>query len=304
MSGQEQPVKSASRVLDIMELFSESNEPMSTSMVASRLKLPLSSTHGLLRTLLGRGYLIKNQAECYALGPKFLEVGNKYVHHLDLVDFARAPMQHMREICGETISLAVLDGRDVVLVYKCESSMALRIGNPLGTRLPLHASAMGKTILATWSQKELEEFFSSSRLKRVTARTITSASRLTKYLREVRNTGIAYDLEESTEHVHAVAAAINDDRESLIYSLAIVAPEPRAKGEHWAGLARLVKAGAGLIGDTMRGKDLVGMAGDFSVLDDAYRGCKREASMVEGGSQYDQVGKRVQDLSFATWRRD
>lgn len=287
MSGQELPVKSASRVLDIVELFSESTGPMSTSMVASRLNLPLSSTHGLLRTLLGRGYLVKNQAEWYALGPKFLEVGNKYVHQLDLVDFARAPMQHMREICRETISLAVLDGRDVVLVYKCESSMVLRIGNPLGTRLPLHASAMGKTILATWSKEELEGFLLTSRLKRVTVKTITSASGLTKCLREVRSTGIAYDLEESTEHVDAVAAAINDDRESLVYSLAIVAPEPRAKGEHWAGLARLVKAGAALIGDTMRRKHLLDMGGDFSALDDAYRGCKWEASS-NGGRRISQ----------------
>lgn len=265
-------VKSAARVLDIFELLAGRTEGLTVTEIGTHLGFPLSSTHALLKTLVNRGYLVMDPASrAYRLGARLFEVGNRYLEHLSVVDVAREPMRLMRELCDETISLGVFDGDRIVLVRKNESSRALRIGNPLGTRLPVHASAMGKAILAAWPEAEVLAFLKDEVLEAATPHTQTSRSSLLSILEEVRETGVAYDREESTEGVYAVAASLAEGKGRATASLAIVVPSVRARGAAWDRLPELLLVGAKAIGDLLQGQQSGSTSVDLSALERAWR---------------------------------
>jgi DNA-binding IclR family transcriptional regulator len=178
------------------------------------------------------------------------EVGNKYVEGQSVVDVAKNPMRQMREICDETISLGLHDGFDgIILVRKHESSRALRIGNPLGTRLPIFSSAMGKAILSTWLDSELEALIDS-----ITNKNTKQKSTIFQDLEKARDSGIAFDIEESTEGVCAIATALDTGTTRSSASLAIVVPMIRAQGPEWDRLPKLLVAGANAIRDCFQNK--------------------------------------------------
>lgn len=245
-------VKSALRVLDIFELLAGQNQGLNVSEISAKLGFPLSSTHALLKTLISRGYLVHEPSNRkYRLGARLFEVGNQYIEDLSVVDIAQIPMRQMRELCDETISLGVFDGVDgIILIRKNESSRALRIGNPLGTRLPIHASAMGKSIMASWSRSEVQKLH-----ERYLGEKQVSLSQLFKTLGDVIETGVAFDIEESTEGVCALATTLNTGTKRATTSLAIVVPSVRAKGATWKRLPELLLSGAKAISNQFQGKE-------------------------------------------------
>lgn len=244
-------VKSAVRVLDIFELLADQNQGLHVTEISSRLGFPLSSTHGLLKTLVSRGYLILGPTNRkYRLGARLFEVGNQYIEDLSIVDIAQVPMRQMRELCDETISLGIFDGiAGIILIRKNESSRALRIGNPLGTRLPIHASAMGKAIMATWPKSEVQKLHESYMQNYQ-----VSTTQLFQILDEVKESGIAYDMEDTTEGVCAIATALDTGTNQATTSLAVVVPSVRAKGETWKQLPNLLIEGAKAISNQYQGK--------------------------------------------------
>ncbi len=244
-------VKSAARVLDIFELLAEKNSGLNVSQISAQLGFPLSSTHALLNTLTSRDYLIVEPNNLiYRLGSRMFEVGNQYVESQSVVDVAQTTMRQMRKICDETISLGIYDGRDgIILVRKNESSRTLRIGNPLGTRLSIYSSAMGKAILATWPEEEVITL-----LKEAPDKKIRLKSAFLHILDEVRDSDIAFDIEESTEGVCAIAAALDTGATRSSASLAIVVPVVRAHGKEWERLPTLLIKGANAIVDCIHNK--------------------------------------------------
>lgn len=237
----EMSVKSAGRVLDIIELMSSRRRGLSVTEISYDLGFPISSTHALLRTLVERSYLMLDPvSRTYSLGARLFEIGSRYIEQVSLVDVVGEPMRRLRDRCDETISLGVLDGEGVIIVRKNESSRALRIGNPLGTRLPVDVSAMGKAILACWPVPDLIRFLEGVSPHRDKRATKADRHRLLQELEGIRQSGIAYDLEESTEGVCAVAAAIDEGEDPPRASIAIVVPSVRATGEPWEQLPSLL----------------------------------------------------------------
>lgn len=247
-------VKSAARVIEILELLAKHPEGLRVSDVSSSLGYPLSSTHALLKTLLERNYLIADTTgNTYRLGSRFFELGSRYLDSFDVLEVVKEPMRRMRELCDETISLGIFDGEEIVIVWKNESSKALRIGNPLGSRLPVHASAMGKSIIATWPEERALDFLQNKKLKKCTPHTKTNHDSLMRELDQVRQSGIAFDLQESTDGVCAVATSIDTRMGFVKESLAIVLPSARWNGENRKSLQDLLVAGAESINSILHG---------------------------------------------------
>lgn len=237
-------VKSASRVLDIFELLVDENQGLNVSDISSQLGFPLSSTHALLKTLTSRGYLVLEPGNRhYRLGSRLYQIGHQYREDLSVVDVAQATMRQMRELCDETVSLGVFDGNDgVILVRKNETSRALRIGNPLGTRLSIYTSAMGKAIMATWPKSKILTLAESN-----SGNTPQENAALLNTLDDARKKGFAFDMEESTRGVCAIATSLETETTQPASSLAIVVPSARANGEAWDHLPELLVAGAAAI---------------------------------------------------------
>jgi DNA-binding IclR family transcriptional regulator len=164
---------------------------------------------------------------------------------VDLIEEAAPWIEKIHQITGESVSLAVLDGDDVLFVHKKTGLGQLPVVNPTGTRLPSHATALGKCILAVWPEERLGEWLEGRMLSPRTPNTITSADELRASLRQVRSAGVATDVEESGLGIMAVAACILDGKGEPLGALCIAVPVHRGRDDiYWQSLQRLVKASA------------------------------------------------------------
>lgn len=202
------PVKSAVRTLEILELLSGPTARMTVASMARELEIPKSSLHGILRTMEAQGWLETDASGTqFGLGIRALLTGNAYVENDALVSLAQPILDSLSDQIGEAIHLGRLDDDDVVYLAKRESLHALRLYSAVGRRLPAHATALGKSILATLTDDEIERRLSWP-LASLTAHTITDKQQLMAQLHEVRRKGYAFDDGENTIGICCIAVAL------------------------------------------------------------------------------------------------
>lgn len=248
------PVKSASRVLDLLELLAQQSTPASLTQIAQALQMPVSSCYELLRTLQARGYVLRDRtASTYVLGYRLLQITSRHFEGLELIRVADPIMAEVNRICGEMVSLAILEGTDVLFIHKkAATSEIVQIVNPIGTRLPAHMTGLGKAILAELPPDAVDTLFHEQVLPTNTLHSISSKETLQANLAQIRNTGVAYDLEESRLGIVAVGSAILDHQRRPVAAISIALLDTYERPDaSWKPLARLVKTAAALISRDM-----------------------------------------------------
>jgi IclR family acetate operon transcriptional repressor len=212
-------VKSAGRALDIVELIARAG-PSNARGVSRATGIPESSLSYLLATLVERGWLVQAADRTYATGPALhrLTTGRP----APLVERARGLVREVTAATEETSSLFVRRGDEIEAVEVAVSSHILRFTPHLGLRVPLHAFAAGKAILAALPPTALDAYFARSERERFTAQTIVDESALRRDLDLARKRGYALAREEHTPGVNGIGVALD---ESLGLSVAI--PTPR-----------------------------------------------------------------------------
>ncbi|WP_148212020.1 IclR family transcriptional regulator [Thermobaculum terrenum] len=239
-------VKSAARVLDLLELLAEHEEGLTLTQICRALRIPKSSAHALIRTLLGRGYLAQGfQAGTYRLGPRTFEVGSAYMRSVDLIREGQEIIRQISRRCGETTHLATLDGQDVIYVAKEEGNNLIRMVSAVGKRFPAHGTAVGKMLLSGLSRDELLRRYPRSRpLPKLTENTITDPEAFYRELEETRARGYALDHEESTAGLCCVAAPVYDAGGRMVAAMSISVPRVNFTEARLPELLRLVREGA------------------------------------------------------------
>ncbi len=238
----EKPVQSVERTLRILEALAEWGHPMSLSEISSRLDLKNSTTHRLLRTLILRGFAQQDpNSGKYKLGIKTFSIGNTALYTLDIRTVARTFLKELVFNYQETANLAILDGWNVIYIDQVESEKMVKTTAKLGSRCPSHCSAVGKVVLASFPQKELELYFKECTMERFTSNTIVSPDLLKDELRNVKEKGFALDLEETEEGIRCVAAPIFDHTGSTAAAIGISGPSNRINLSYLKGeLAKAV----------------------------------------------------------------
>lgn len=202
-------VKSASRVVQILELLASSRCAMQHKNIVEELSIPKGSLTKLLANLVDSGYLSFDSAsKTYKLGPRVLTLADSYLSSLDIVQTAQPIVRNLVAKTGESCSLAVLDGNSALVVHRQygHQPMSFRLG--IGARIPLYATASGKALLAFLSKEEIEGYLSSVELKPLTHATITDPSILLRELESVRSEGVAYSRQDRFEGLAAIAAPV------------------------------------------------------------------------------------------------
>lgn len=202
-------VKSADRTLDVLELLSATDKPITLSDMSRRLGAPKSSLHKLLATMSRRGWVEVEDSghPLYRIGLRALLAGTRYVDVDQVVRFADPILSTLTNELQEASHLGRLDGADVVYLAKRESPQPLRMYSAVGRRIPAHASAMGKALLAQLDWDVVDDLL-PRQLKPLTEATITDRKRLRAELDIVRGRGYATDDEETAELMRAVAIAL------------------------------------------------------------------------------------------------
>lgn len=240
--------RAAKRALELIEHVAASDDPVSLSELARQLDLPKSSAHALARTLADEGYLLRDDRGAYALGPRLLSLIGRLPHRLELPRVARPFMEELVETFGETAILGIRQGDHVVYIEQVEAPQMIRYVAPLGEGRPLHATSIGKVILAAMSPDEADRVLRGVKLERFTEHTLTGLRALRGELASVREQGYAVNREESMEGIAAIAVPIHeggDEQGRVIAGLSMTGPAARmSTSDLTAALPRLTAAAA------------------------------------------------------------
>jgi DNA-binding IclR family transcriptional regulator len=197
-------VKSAVRTLEILECLGTSPERRSVATLSRELSIPKSSLHGILRTMTASGWLETDATgTLYGLGLRALLTGAAYVETDDIVSLT----QRTLDLIGETVHRGRLDGPNVIYLAKRESVHALRLYSAVGRRLPAHATALGKSLLAQLPAGEVDRRLTWP-LKSLTPQTIVEPAALHQELELIRQQGYALDHGENAEGIRCMAVAL------------------------------------------------------------------------------------------------
>ncbi|ROT31718.1 IclR family transcriptional regulator [Micromonospora sp. HM5-17] len=203
-----QPVKSASRTLDVLEALAETRQRRSLVELARALGIPKSSLHGILRTMIQRGWVEADATGTrFGLGLRALQVGAAYLEADDATGLLASVLDDLANQFGETVHLGRLDGAHVVYLAKRESVHPLRLYSAIGRQLPAHATALGKALLAERPDEVVDRLLSWP-LPALTRHTITDPAALHAELAATRARGYAVDREENTEGMICFAMAV------------------------------------------------------------------------------------------------
>jgi IclR family acetate operon transcriptional repressor len=208
--------------------------PLRLTALAVELGLGKSTAHLLLQTLREDGMVEYDAASgTYRIGLRAFEIGTAAVERGGFGARLTGAMEELGRRCNESVSLGVLSAGSVLFVQRIESPEILRADIRPGTRMPLHASASGKALLASMTDDEVERLLPDL-LPATAQRTVRQRNALLAELRLVRERGYAAQVEEFVDGIAAVAAPVLDAGGRLLASLSIAGPTGRFDERAWA----------------------------------------------------------------------
>ncbi|RBM04480.1 IclR family transcriptional regulator [Streptomyces sp. PT12] len=218
---------SVDNALRLIELIGE-RQALRVSDAAVELGVAPSTAHRLLNALRRRGFVLQEKPNgAYRPGPVLGEIGLAAIGRVDIRQVARPVLEDVRDRTQETVSLSLLEGRNVRFIDCVESPRAVRVGDRTGVVMPAHCTAAGKAILAAMPEAELSRRFAGHELATRTENSVTDWPALRAELEEIRRLGYAVSMEEGERGISAVAAVLRDRAETPLASMAVVVPALR-----------------------------------------------------------------------------
>ena len=220
-----QTIERASQILDIL---GQSPQGISIRELSTKVNLPKGTIHRLLSSLLHFGYVRQDpKTRNYFLGFKLVELGNLLLGQLDLRKEAEPFLRDLAEGTKETVHMVVMDRDEVVYIEKVEFEQnpgGLRMASRIGLRNPIHSCAVGKVLLADFSDEALDHFLRGKNLLRRTENTMTDPVQLREHLKLVRKQGFAIDDEENERGIRCIAAPICNEVGRVVAAISISGP--------------------------------------------------------------------------------
>ena len=246
-------VQSLERGLAVIRAFGTDRARMTLSEVAREAELSRASARRFLHTLVELGYVVTD-GRVFALRPQVLELGYAYLSSLSLPDVAQPHLEQLAEDVGESSSVAVLDGADIVYVARVATRRIMSAAIQVGTRFPASATSMGRAVLAHVSDGEREAFLAAATLLPLTAHTITDKGLLRAELHAVKEQGWALVDQELEEGLRSIAAPLCDAAGRVIAAVNVSAPVRRGPVEEMVAgfLPPLLRAAREIEADLVR----------------------------------------------------
>jgi DNA-binding IclR family transcriptional regulator len=229
-------VKSAVRVLEVLEFLSRCPGPVAFREVVAALGFPKSSTHALLRTLVLRGYAQKDDTDRYSVAEAFRQgfgwVGGP---EAQLVAMALPILEQLRADLRETVFLGVRGtGGDVKVLAKRVSPQVIRYDTEQQDLRPAYCTAMGRVLLAFWDADLVDDYFARTDLVAHTPHTVTDEAEIRGILARIRTNGYGLVEQEYVLGGSGASAPVfdRDGRVAAALNVATVAPRfPAAKDQ-------------------------------------------------------------------------
>jgi len=216
------------KALFVVDVLLSEGRPLPLADIARRLGVPRQTTHRLIGQLEASGLVRREPArQYYGLGPRLLGLSIEVLRSAWQSGPVRAIMAELVERVGETCNLGVLDRDTVVYIERVECDWPLRVQLRPGSRVPLHATAIGKLLVAHLPSRARRRILAAVPLTRYTAKTLTEPDALERQMREIRKQGYSVNDEENLDGIIGLAVPVADAEGKAIAGLSLHAPSVR-----------------------------------------------------------------------------
>ena len=240
---------SIEKALEILMAFVPSNQEMGTIEISKKLGLHKATVSRILLLLTKSGFLERDkQTKKFKLGHAVIHLGlavNQSINN-NLVQIAKPYIEDLRDRVKETVILEVLSGDTTVIACIAEGPRMVRLAGNIGDRVPIHAAAGAKAILA-YSNPDVRNALLDMTLPRYTEHTITERVVLLKQFKEIRRLGVSFDVEEIDEGTSAIGAPIFNHEEKPVASIVIAGPSQRITANNSLEMISALKESAAKI---------------------------------------------------------
>ena len=234
-------VQSLTRGLSLLEALARAERGLTLTDLAQRVQLAPSTAHRLLATLEKMGYVYQGgELGRWYIGLQAFTVGTSFLANRDFVAQSHPYMRRLMEQSGETANLGIIDGTEAVFIDQVQCREMMRTIVKLGSRVPLHASGVGKAIFAALPDDQIDAILKVKGLPRITANTITSPETMWASVRVIRQRGWSFDDEEHALGTRCVAAPIYDEHADVLGAISLAGPSSRLPDERIKQLGPVV----------------------------------------------------------------
>ncbi|MFP6847455.1 MAG: IclR family transcriptional regulator [Pseudomonas sp.] len=215
-------VPALQRGLSILQMFNAQQRSLSSNAIAEQLRVSGSAIYRILITLTEMGYLRKQGKNTYELGPQVLCDGFAYLASRDLVDIAMPHLNALRDRTSLSCHLSIREQTDSLYIARAYAAQRLSVNIPIGTRIPCHCTAMGRTLLSGLTPMALDQLYQHVRLDDYPPPAPKTLPELQQLLERDRERGwILHRSDYST----AIACAVRNHQGEVVAAINLSGPE-------------------------------------------------------------------------------
>ncbi|KIC47719.1 HTH-type transcriptional regulator BhcR [Tateyamaria sp. ANG-S1] len=220
-------IKSLDRAMEIFEYLS-ADQGKTLSQLASELSQSPATVYRVLITLEARGLVeFDPEEQRWYVGARAFVIGARFLRRTSLVDRARPILRALMERTGETANLGIEKGGMVLFLNQVETHESIRAFFPPGTLSDMHASGIGKALLAFMDEDRFGQWLKGRSLETFTAHTLVAPDALVQELRRTRARGYAIDAEEKNLGMRCIAAPVFDMYGEAVAGISVSGPATR-----------------------------------------------------------------------------
>ncbi len=236
------------RGLAILDAFSSGSTELGVNEIARMLEMHKSTVSRLCATLEQAGYLARDGVtDKFRLGARIQQLTGASWRNVELRSAARDVLHQLVESSGETVTMAVRDGLDIVTIEVVDGPSIVRMQARVGMRTQVHASAGAKAVLAWLPEAELLRMIDAWPLARLTPNTIVDKDELVKHLEGIRQQGYSIDNEELEVGLRCVGAPVRDQSGEVVGAIAVSSPRFRLREEDYPRVGQMTRQAADAI---------------------------------------------------------
>jgi DNA-binding IclR family transcriptional regulator len=229
------------KAMTVLLAFTVEDTVLGFTELQVRTGLPKSTLHRIIGALVGAKLLERVDGR-YRLSRLVFELGMRASVERTLLEVAIPFLEELYERTHETVHLGVREGTEVVYVAKVGGHRQAASPSRLGGRMPLHATAIGKVLLA-WAREDVREEVLGQRLRRCSPRTIVNRGVLRQQFHDVVERGVAFEHEESAVGITCVAAPVLDAYDQVVAGVSVAGPVGRFHPGRHANAVQAAAAG-------------------------------------------------------------
>ncbi|MEI9852210.1 MAG: IclR family transcriptional regulator C-terminal domain-containing protein [Sphingomonas sp.] len=203
------------RGLSVLRAFDQDHPEMPLSEVAVATGLSPAVARRCLKTLVELGYVAQHGRR-FLLRPEVLVFGSAYLSSMNIEHVALPPLQALRDQTGDSASMAVLSGTHILYVAHVSTNRHIRLGANVGTRFPLHATSLGKVMVAFGGEEAIAAYLTQAPYERFTERTVIGAEGMRDRLSAIRERRYDSALDELDYGIVSIAVPVfGSDRRAI-----------------------------------------------------------------------------------------